>query len=219
MADHSAEVSQPRTEINRLKHKVRHELSEVHAILDAATVGHLSWVEEDFPYIIPTAYVRDGDSILIHGSTGAGGLRAAAAGSPVAFAVTILDGYVLARSAFESSMQYRSVVVHGSCTVVQGAEKSRALVTITEGLFPGRSSELRLSTAKEEAATLMLKLTIEKWSCKVSAAEPEDLPEDMDAQVWAGVVPVRTTLGTPVPASNLAQHLHTPPPYLAQWTR
>src|SRR5690349_1521822 len=152
------------TALTRLPELGSSDRAELDALLDVATVGHVAFVRSGSPVVIPTAVARDADVLLMHGSTGAGWMRALADGREVAVAVTSVEGLVVARSAFESSMLYRSAVLFGSCTSLGGDDKLRALDIMTDHLIPGRSSEVRASTAKELAATLVLALPIEHWS-------------------------------------------------------
>ena len=162
--------------------------------------------------MIPTAIVRDGDRVLAHGSTGSPWMRRLAGGVPTCLAVTALDGLVVARSAFESSLHYRSAVIFGSCTVVADpGEREQALDLITERLLPGRTSEIRRPTRRELEATLVLALPIDEWSLKVSDGWPDDPPEDVEGASWAGVVPLRTGYGEPVAAPDLRPGIALPP--------
>ena len=139
----------------------------------------------------------------MHGSTGSRLFRHLADGAEVCATVTLLDGMVLARSAFESSMQYRCAMVFGRVETVPPEEKLAALRAMSEAWLPGRWDTLRAPTAKELAATMVLALPLEEWSVKVSDSAPEDAPEDLDAPVWAGVLPIVTSYGDPVPAPDL----------------
>jgi nitroimidazol reductase NimA-like FMN-containing flavoprotein (pyridoxamine 5'-phosphate oxidase superfamily) len=208
-----------KTSLTRTKHKGVEDQEQIHSILDASSVGYISWAEENQPYLIPLAYVRDGDRLLFHGSTGAGALRKLATGSPCCFSSFVLDGYVLARSAFESSMHYRSVVAFGVCRVLDGEEKVQAMNIVTEGLFPERTATLRPMLDKEIAATLILELPLDEVSAKVSADQPHDEGDDISWPVWAGVVPIHHVLGTPAPADNLMADFETVPEYIARWTK
>lgn len=194
-----------RTQLTRAKHKGRSDRDTVNAILDAALVGQLAWADDSGqPFVVPIAFARDGDRLLFHGSTGAGSLRQAAAGRPVCFSVTLLEGLVLARSAFESSMHYRSVNAFGTCRQLDGDEQTAALEIVTQRLLPGRAASLRPMTAKEVAATLVLELPLVEVSAKVSDAWPHDEAADLQWPVWAGVVPLQTKLGQPLAAPDLA---------------
>lgn len=202
-----------RTRIRRLPEKAAHDRADLDAVLDAARVAHVAFVHDGAPVNIPTACARDGDRLLLHGSTGSRMMRALAGGVPVCATVTLLDGMVLARSAFESSMHYRSAMVFGSATEV--TDKVPALRAMSEAWLPGRWDALRPPTAKELAATLVLALPLTEWSVKISNGHPEDPPEDLDAPVWAGVLPILTSYGEPVPAPDLRGTPAAPP--ISRW--
>ncbi len=191
--------------------------SSLNAILDAARVAHIGVTDPDgHTYVVPVACARDGDGLLVHGSTGSRLFRALAAGAQTCVTVTLLDGLVLARSAFESSMHYRSAMIFGSCEVVPADDVGRCLEVLTEHLLPGRWAELRPPTAKELAATTLLRMPLAEWSVKVSNGWPDDPVEDLHAPVWAGVVPIDSAFGTPLPTPDLQQP-YEPPSYLARW--
>jgi uncharacterized protein len=197
--------------MTRLREKARPERAELDALLDATRVGHFALADDEHrPVVIPTAIVRDGDRVLAHGSTGSRWMRALAAGAPTCLAVTALDGLVVARSAFESSLHYRSAVLFGSCSPLPAAEKEAALDAITEALLPGRTTEIRRPTPRELAATLVLALPIAEWSLKVSAGWPDDPPEDVDGPAWAGVVPLTNGYGRPLAAPDLRAGIAVP---------
>ncbi len=200
-----------RTRITRLKEKGSTDRRALDALLDGARVGHFGFNDAaGLPVVLPTAVVRDGDRVLAHGSTGSPWLRALAAGAPTCLAVTSVDGLVVARSAFESSMHYRSAVIFGRCTEVAAADKAAALDLITDALLPGRVAELRRPTERELAATLVLSLPIEQWSLKVSAGWPDDPPEDVAGPAWAGVVPMATSYREPVVAPDVRAAIPMP---------
>ena len=190
-----------RTEIRRLPEKGVRDVATLHAILDAARVAHVAFVQDGHPVNIPVGCARDGDRLLVHGSTGSRLFRALAEGAEVCVTVTLLDGMVLARSAFESSMHYRSAMVFGSTSPVD--DKVAALRAMSESWLPGRWDTLRPPNPKELAATMVLELPLDEWSVKVSVGPPEDAVEDLDAPVWAGVLPIVTAYGDPVPAPDL----------------
>ena len=186
--------------IDRLRrHRERgsDDRAQLDAILDAALVGTLATVVEDEPWVVPVLVARDGDRLLIHGSTGAGALRHVAAGARAAICVTHLDGLVVAHTTFESSANYRSAVVRGRLEQLAGAEAARALDVLSEHVLPGRLAEVRGTTAKERAATLALSLPITDggWTVKVRNAWSDEPDEPTDA--WIGVVPVETRFGAP----------------------
>lgn len=202
-----------RTRIRRLPEKATTDRAALHALLDAAKVAHVAFMDGG-PVNIPVAAARDGDQLLLHGSTGSRLFRTMTAGTEVCATVTLLDGLVLARSAFESSMHYRSAVIHGVPTVV--TDKLSALRVMSEAWMPGRWETLRLPTSKELAATLVVALPLTEWSVKISDGHPDDPPDDLDAPVWAGVLPVVTSYGDPVPAPDLRGDPPVPA-YLSEW--
>ncbi len=201
-----------RTTITRLREKARDEPDELYRLLDSVHIGHFAVVAEDgHPVVVPTAVVRDGDRVLAHGSTGSRWMRRLATGAPTSLAVTSFDGLVVARSAFESSMRYRSAVIFGQCTPLDTAEqKQRALDVIVEALIPGRAAEVRPSTSKEIAATLILALPIAEWSLKVSEGWPEDPPEDQAGPAWAGLLPAAIRYDDPIAAPDLRDGIPLP---------
>jgi nitroimidazol reductase NimA-like FMN-containing flavoprotein (pyridoxamine 5'-phosphate oxidase superfamily) len=193
-----------RTRLSRVAELASTDREALNTVLDEARVGHFAMTAEHGPVVIPTAIARDGDAVLAHGSTGSPWMRLLSTGAPTCLAVTVLEGLVVARSAFESSMHYRSAVLFGACThVTATAEKRAALDVITDALLPGRVAEVRDPSKKELAATLVLRLPIDEWSLKISAGWPEDPDDDIAGPAWAGVVPMRTTYGPPLPAPDL----------------
>jgi nitroimidazol reductase NimA-like FMN-containing flavoprotein (pyridoxamine 5'-phosphate oxidase superfamily) len=209
-------VTTDRTRVRRLPEKARTERDELDAILDAAMVAHVAFADEHGrPFNLPVGAARDGDRLLMHGSTGSRLFRTLAAGAQACVTVTLLDGLVLARSAFESSMHYRSAMVFGTPRPV--ADKLPAMRAMSEQWFPGRWDTLRAPTAKELAATMVLELPLVEWSVKVSDGPPEDDPADLDAPVWAGVLPIVSRYGDPVPAPDLRGDPPVPE-YLRTWS-
>jgi uncharacterized protein len=201
-----------RTQITRLREKARADRADLDALLDSTRVGHFGITDPSGrPVVIPTAVVRDGDRILAHGSTGSPWMRALADGVATCLSVTALDGLVIARSAFESSLHYRSAVLFGQCTPLPPAEREAALDLITEALLPGRTSEIRRPTRRELEATLVLALPIVEWSLKVSDGWPDDPADDVAGAAWAGVVPMLITYAAPLPAPDLRAGIPVPP--------
>ncbi|WP_198417010.1 pyridoxamine 5'-phosphate oxidase family protein [Cryobacterium sp. TMS1-13-1] len=195
-----------RTRVGRLADQQIVDRAALYALLDGQILAHVALVVEGNPLIIPLAFARDGDSVLIHGSTGGGLLRLAAAGSGLGLSVTALDGLVYARSLFDSSMNYRSVVIYGVPTVVPPKEKERALLVLSERLMPGRSEEVRPMTRRELAATIVLCIPLTEVSMKTRSGAPSEAVDDGENHaVWAGVVPVVTGWGAPS-ASPLTAH-------------
>jgi nitroimidazol reductase NimA-like FMN-containing flavoprotein (pyridoxamine 5'-phosphate oxidase superfamily) len=207
-----------RTKVRRLPEKQVTERSTLNDILDAARVAHIGVTDTDGQtYVLPVAFARDGDDLLIHGSTGSRLFRVLASGAPTCATITLLDGLVLARSAFESSMHYRSAMMFGTCEIVSADDVPRCLEVLTEHLMPGRWAELRSPTAKELAATTLLRMPLGEWSVKVSDGWPDDPDEDLHEPVWAGVLPIESAFGTPLPTPDLREP-YDPPAYLAHWT-
>jgi nitroimidazol reductase NimA-like FMN-containing flavoprotein (pyridoxamine 5'-phosphate oxidase superfamily) len=199
-----------RTQLTRLPEKAVTDRAAVDALLDTARIGHVGLVADGHPLVIPTAIARLGDSVLVHGSTGSRWMRLLAGAAPACLTVTVVDGLVVARSAFESSMHYRSAVLFGSFSPVEADEKVRALEVLIDALLPGRSREVRPSTRKEFAATMVLALPITEWSLKVSDGWPEDGPDDVAGDAWAGVVPLVERAGDPHPAPDLRSGIPVP---------
>lgn len=198
------------TEITRHPERGSADRDELDALLDDVMVGHVGIVRAGSPVVVPTAIARDGDQVLMHGSTGSSWMRAAAGGVVVCVAVTALDAMVVSRSAFESSMRYRSALLFGRCQVLESDSKLAALDVITDRLIPGRVAEVRRPTAKELAATLVLALPITEWSLKSSSGWPEDEDGDLAGDVWAGIVPALSGWGRPEPAPDLRAGIPVP---------
>jgi nitroimidazol reductase NimA-like FMN-containing flavoprotein (pyridoxamine 5'-phosphate oxidase superfamily) len=212
--------SSPRTRVRRLPEKAVVDRSALHRVLDAGLVGHLALADDTGqPYAVPVAYARRDETVLFHGSTASRLFRLCAAGAPVCFTVTLLDGLVLARSAFESSMNYRSAMALGHCAVLHGRAKRIALERISEHLMPGRWNEIRHPSEQELRATAVLELGLEECSLKVSEGGPDDAEPDVGLPVWAGTVPLAETWCDPVPAEDLAAEFESVPEYLRRWRR
>jgi hypothetical protein len=189
-----------RTQVRRLPKRGVYDKATVHAILDEGRICHVGFVMDGQPFVIPTGYVRKGDQVYIHGSAASRMVRESAAGIPVCVTVTLLDGFVLARSAFHHSMNYRSVVILGRARLVTDPdEKMEALRCFTNHIVAGRWEEVRQPTPAEMKATSVLALALEEVSAKVRTGGPIDDEEDYALRVWAGVVPVRLEAGEPIP--------------------
>lgn len=211
----------PRTRVHRLPDKAVTDRGVLDAVLDAGRVAHLAVVEDGQPFVVPVAYARRGDEVLFHGSTASRLFRRLAEGQPTCLTVTILDGLVLARSLFESSMTYRSAMVLGHARRLTGDEELDGLRVISEHLLPGRWSHARQPSTQERKATMVLGIALDEASVKVSAGGPDDLAEDLAdpvlSQLWAGVVPVTEVLGTPIADGHCPPG--TPvPDYVTAWT-
>jgi nitroimidazol reductase NimA-like FMN-containing flavoprotein (pyridoxamine 5'-phosphate oxidase superfamily) len=190
----------PRTTVRRIAERGVYDRALIHAILDEATICHVGFVAAGWPTIIPMAYVRVGESIYVHGSKGSRLLQVAGSGAEICVAVTLLDGLVLARSAFHHSMNYRSAIVFGTGTVVESsAAKLDILRALSERLLPGRWSEVRQPSAIELKQTAVVGIGIREASAKIRSGPPRDDPEDYTLPIWAGVLPLYQAAGVPVP--------------------
>ena len=189
-----------RTRVRRLPARGSYDRQLIDAILDEALVCHVGFVHDGQPFVLPTTFARLGDALYIHGSAASRMLRGLRDGIPVCVTVTLLDGLVLARSAFHQSMNYRSVVVLGVASeVTDQAERLRGLEAVVEHVFPGRWREVRPPSAQELRATMVLRLPIVEASAKVRTGGPLDDAADLGRACWAGHVPVALAAGTPIP--------------------
>jgi hypothetical protein len=187
-----------RTKVRRLAERGRSDRATVNDVLDEAYIAHVGFIVDGEPRVLPMTYGRDGDVLYLHGAVGNAMLRTSI-GAEVCVTVTLLDGLVLARSAFHHSMNYRSVVLLGTATKVEDeAEKRRAFDSIVEHVLPGRMNVARPASDSELRSTLVLRLPIAEGSAKVRTGGPKEDPEDMDLPVWAGVVPLRLVPSAPV---------------------
>jgi nitroimidazol reductase NimA-like FMN-containing flavoprotein (pyridoxamine 5'-phosphate oxidase superfamily) len=192
-------IRTPRTKLRRLPKRGAHDRATIDAILDEALISHVGFVHDGRPAVIPTLHARLGDEVVIHGSAASRMLRALATGIDLCLTATLIDGLVLARSAFHHSVNYRSVVLYGQAQLIsEPDEKERALEAFTERLVAGRWADVRRPTRKELKATTVLRLPIEEGSAKVRTGPPIDDDEDYALDVWAGVVPLTLTRGDPV---------------------
>jgi nitroimidazol reductase NimA-like FMN-containing flavoprotein (pyridoxamine 5'-phosphate oxidase superfamily) len=214
-ADHYQRTE--RTQLRRLPERGAYDRATVHAILDEGFICHVGFVVDGQPHVIPTGYVRVGETIYLHGSSGSRlGLRP---GMPVCVTVTLLDGIVLARSAFHHSFQYRSVVALGRTRLVTDPEeKDTALSALVEHFVPGRSTDVRPGDRRELAATAVLALPLEEVSAKVRTGDPKDEDQDYDLPYWAGILPLTLEPGRPVPDSRLKPGIPVPS-YVTAWSR
>jgi nitroimidazol reductase NimA-like FMN-containing flavoprotein (pyridoxamine 5'-phosphate oxidase superfamily) len=188
-----------RNRIRQIGEYARYDVDTVHGVLDAGLVGHVGFVQDGQPFVIPMIYGREGRVLYLHGARKARVVKLLGSGAPVCVNVTLLDGIVAARSAFHSSMNYRSAVVFGTGRVLEDeAETLHALEVITEHALAGRWQELRAPLEREIAMTGVIAVAIESASAKISDDPPEDEEEDYATRVWAGIVPITTTLGKPV---------------------
>lgn len=197
---------------NRTKHRTITDRAKLYEVLDSGLICHVGVVLDGSPIVLPTGYGRAGDTLYLHGSTGARHMLAAARGVDVCVTVTHVDGVVYARSLFHHSMNYRSAVIHGTATPVTDRDaKLHGLRVITEHLAPGSWQHAREVNAKEYASVSVLALPLDEASVKVRAEGPNDEPEDIEAGgVWAGVLPVRPAFGAPIPGDDLKPGLPVP---------
>lgn len=207
-----------KTRIRRKPDRGVDDREVINSILDEGFVCHAAYVTDGRPVVIPTLYARDGDRLLLHGSNSMGLARAVRDGSPLSVAVTHIDGLVVARSGFHSSANYRSVVVHGEGRLLNGEEKTAALDTVIDRVIPGRLADLRPSTESEVAQTSVVELPLDELSAKMRTGGVGDEPEDLDLDVWAGVVPFRLEPGEPVAAVDLKPGIDVPD-YLRPYRR
>jgi nitroimidazol reductase NimA-like FMN-containing flavoprotein (pyridoxamine 5'-phosphate oxidase superfamily) len=198
--------------VRRLPERGAYDRDAIDHVLDAALVAHLGFVHEEQPFVIPTLHARVADRVYVHGSAASRTLRALATGIPVCLTVTLLDGSVLARSVFEHSMNYRSVVVLGTAEPIGDPDEKRlALEAFTEKLLPGRWSEARQPTAKELRATSILALPLDEASAKIRDGGPEDGDTpDAELDVWAGHLPLVVQALPPVPDPSLRPGIPVP---------
>lgn len=197
-------MSAPR-EVGRLRERASVRREDLDAVLDAALVGTLSTVVDGEPWVVPLLYARDGDRIILHGSTGAGALRHVAAGAPAALSVVHLDAVVVAHNTFDTSMNYRSAVVYGTLRpITDAAAKRAALTLVSEAVLPGREAEVEPMTSKQLAATGVTEMAIREgeWVVKSRTGGPGEPDVPIDA--WTGVVPLRTVADEPVAEARSA---------------
>ena len=188
-----------RTKVRRLSKRAVYDKAQVHEILDEGFLCHVGFSQDGQPYVIPTLYARSGELLYMHGSGASRMLKALAEGIDVCVTVTLVDAYVLARSAFHHSMNYRSVTVLGRARLVtELAEKLQALRLITDHIVPGRWDEVRGPNDLEMRQTVVLAVPLEEVAAKVRLGPPADDEEDYQLPVWAGVVPIHTQLGPAV---------------------
>ena len=207
----------PRTRVVREPQRAVYDRDAVNQILDEAFLCHVGFVVDGHPYVIPTSYGRDGNVLYLHGSAASRMLRNLEQGVPVCITVTLLDGLVLARSVFNHSMNYRSVVILGTATLVDDpSEKIAALRALSEHILPHRWDDARQPNEKELKATSVLRIPIEEFSAKVRVGPPVDDEADFAFPTWAGVIPLEIKAGNPVPDDRCQREL---PAYLHNYSR
>lgn len=199
-----------RTEVKKAKHKAVFEQEQLHKIIDESLIGHIAISEENGPIVIPMLAWRVGDYVYIHGANNSRLMRTLKKGLSTCLTFTLFDGWVLARSAFHHSAHYRSAVVFGSFETVEDAnEKDQVLNHFIEHIAPQRTGQVRLSNAKELAATLVLRIPLTEASVKISNSGVNDDLSDLDRPVWAGILPYRTVVG-PLEPVEASTHLDEP---------
>ena len=204
-----------RSRVKRLRERGAYDFETIAAILDAGLLCHVGYIIDAQPYVTPTAYWREGEHLYWHGSSASRMLRTLEKDVDVCFTVSHLDGLVLARSGFNHSINYRSVMLFGRANKIEDdGAKARALESFVEHLFPGRWKQLRPATTQEVKATTVLSMPIEEGSAKVRTGWPHDNEDDYSWPVWAGVVPARTVVQSPMPDERLSDACE-PPGYLA----
>jgi len=214
-----SEAPSSRTRVRRHPERAAYEHGAIAAILDEALLAHLGLVQDGLPVVIPTMYVRDDDRLYIHGSKAARWVQLLTGGADVCLSVTLLDGLVLARSAFRHSMNYRSVVIYGRPKLIEDHdEQLRACALLVEHVVPGRAREARAPNQKELEATAIFSLSIVESSAKSRAGGPLDVEEDADIPTWAGVIPATLVFGSPI-ADALAQPKAEPSAEVAAYRR
>lgn len=208
-----------KTTLKRLPKRGVFDREAVYKILDEAFICHVGFVVDGQPFVVPTGFGRIGDTLYIHGSAASRMLRSIAEGVEVCVTVTLIDGLVLARTAFHHSFNYRSVMVFGRARLVEDeAEKMAGLKAFTEQVIRGRWDDVREPNSQEMKATSVLALPLEEVSAKVRTGPPLDDEEDMNAPVWAGVVPLRLTAAAPITAPDLRVDA-APPDYAVHYSR
>ena len=202
-----------RTQVHRHPERGDYDRATIEAIIDEALICHVAFNDGDgAPRCLPTIHARVGDTIYLHGSKAARAWKALRAGAEVCIVATIVDGLVMARSAFNHSMNYRSVVVFGTAReVTDPHELHAAAVAITSHVAPGRENEARMPTDEEYKQTLLLALPLTEASAKVRTGPPKDDDDDLELPIWAGVLPLGTSTGEPDPSPDLAPGIDVPP--------
>ena len=200
-----------RTKVKRIPKRGFYDKGTIYSILDEAIICHVGFTINDRPFIIPTSYVRSGDCLYIHGAKSNQMMDAINNGSEACITVTLLDGYVMARSVFHHSMNYRSVVMFGKGKIVEDEEeKINALKAFTERVMPGRWNDVRQPSEKELDSTIVLKFSIEEASAKIRTGQAVDDEDDYKLNVWAGVLPVKTTFGRAQNDEQLEKNIPVP---------
>lgn len=200
-----------RTKLKRIPKRGNFERETINQILDEAFICHVGFAVDGKPFVIPTAYARDGENLLVHGSAASRMMRDLSKGIDVCVTVTLVDGLVLARSAFHHSMNYRSIVIFGKAELVADeTEKFEALRLFTDHIIADRWDEIREPNSKELKGTTVLKLEITEASAKIRSGDPVDDEEDYEMDVWAGVIPLQVAAGKPINDAKLRKGISVP---------
>ena len=208
-----------RTKVKRLPERGQYDRDTIYAILDEAMICHVGFVIDGQPYVIPTGFARIDDDLYIHGSAASRMLRNLSKGIDVCVTVTLVDGLVLARSAFHHSINYRSVVVLGKAELIEDVDqKQKALEAFTEHIIPGRWADVRWPTELELKATSVMKLPIDEASAKIRTGDPKDDEGDYEMNVWAGVLPLHLQTDDPVSDQKLPNGIELPK-YVSEYRR
>ncbi len=206
-----SDLKSDRVSVRRLRERGAYDSKSIYAILDEGKVCHVGFNVDDQPYVIPMAYARVDNKLILHGSVLSRLMNKLAGGVNVCVTVTLVDGMVLARSAFHHSMNYRSVVVLGKAIpIIKASEKAQALNALVDHLIPGRSKASRPGSKQELKATHVMALEISEASAKVRSGDPKDDKEDMQTDYWAGIIPMATAYGAPRPAADLKMSIPLP---------
>ena len=205
-----------RTTVRRSAHKQVDDQETLKAILARAIIAHVAISIDDQPFVLPVACAPFKEELLLHGSTASRLFKALSAGIPACVNITLVDGLVLARTSFDSSMRYHSLMAFGRARVIEKEETVPALEALTDHLFPERARELRQSSGKEIKATSILAFPLNEVSIKVSESYVHDAESEPDTNIWAGIVPITSTYGEPIPSEDLKPGIEIPE-YISRW--
>ena len=205
-------VPPEKLEVQRISENAVTNQDALYQVLDKALLAHVGFMDLEInqPFVLPMAFVRHGDSLLLHGSTASRFFRNLSQGANVCATVTTLEGIVVARSTFNSSMRYHSIMVFGTASELTGVEKDEGLRIFSEKYIPGHFDRARPMLNKERAATMLLALSIDQITGKFETGGPNDDPADIDLSIWAGVIPIKQSIGPAIPAANLPANFETP---------
>jgi len=200
-----------RSQIRRIPDRGHYDAATIYDIIDEALICHVGFSIDDRPFVLPMIHARDEDRLLFHGAKASRMLKHFQGGLDICVTITLLDGLVLARSVFHHSMNYRSVVIFGTGSIIEDpGEKLRGLELLTEHLIPGRWQDARLPSEKEMNATTLVSMRIEEASAKIRSGPPGDDEEDYELQIWAGVLPIRQQILDPVAGDRISEGIPVP---------